>query len=112
MRTDFIEEATRIAESSSVICASHGAVVIYRGKIIGRGCNKYCLRDKKRKIFSIHAEVSAVQDALRRINLDELKKTKIIIVRINNDGEIKDSFPCEKCRKYLIDHGIRNIYYS
>ena len=112
MHLQYIDAATEIAKNSEVYCASHGAVVVLRGKIIGKGCNKYCLRNKMKNIFSIHAEVSAIQDALRKTPLDDLRKSKLVIVRVNNDGDIMNSFPCENCRRYIMEKGLKTVYYS
>lgn len=112
MHSSYIDEAKRIANNSEVLCSSHGAIVIHRGKIIGRGCNKYCIKDKVTKKFSIHAEVSAIQDALRRSSLDDLKKSTLVIVRVNNNNETLNSFPCENCRRYIEEKGIKCVYYS
>jgi deoxycytidylate deaminase len=112
MQPGYINKAIEIASQSAVICASHGAVVIHRGKIIGSGCNKYCIADKRKKRFSIHAEVSAIENALRKIPVDQLKKSTLIIVRINNDGDVLGSFPCENCRQYITNKGLKNVYYS
>jgi deoxycytidylate deaminase len=112
MHSSYIDEAKRLACHSDVLCSSHGAVIIFRGKIIGRGYNKYCLKDKLLNRFSIHAEVSAIQDALRKSSIDDLKKSTLVIVRINNNYETLNSFPCGNCRKYIEDKGIKCIYYS
>ena len=112
MKSSHINEAVEIASTSEVYCASHGAVVILRGKIIGRGCNRYSIRSYKQNVYSVHAEVAAIEDALRKTSLDSLRKSKLIIVRVNNFGEIKYSYPCEACKKFINNWGIKSVYYS
>lgn len=82
MRKAYIEEAIENAEKSSLKIANHGAVVIYRGKVVGNGHNKYCVENvNKVNRWSVHAEVDAINDALRKISRENLKKSILIVVR-------------------------------
>lgn len=91
MRRAFIEDAIQNAEKSSLKIANHGAVVIYRGKVVGNGYNKYCVENvNKVNRWSVHAEVDAINDALRNISRENLKKSILIVVRKmkgNEDSE-------------------------
>jgi deoxycytidylate deaminase len=109
----YILEASKSATKSLVPVASHGAIVIYRGKIVGRGFNKFCVPSVNRvNPWSIHAEVDAIHDALRKIPKDYLRKSILVVVRVNKDGETMNSYPCENCRNYISQMGIRIAYYS
>ena len=82
MRRTFIDEAILTAEKSNLKVANHGAVVVYRGKIVGRGYNKYCVENKNKvNRWSVHAEVDAINNALRKISPDDLRKSSLIVVR-------------------------------
>ena len=81
MRRDFIEEALLNAEKSTLKVANHGAIVVFRGKIVGHGYNKYCVTNEKINKWSIHAEVDAINNALRKISLENLRKSTLIVVR-------------------------------
>jgi len=41
-----------------------------------------------------------------------MKKIKLYIVRLNRDGELKDSRPCVNCYNKIKEFGIRKIIYS
>lgn len=131
MRRRFIDEAMLIADMSNLKIAHHGAVVIYRGKIVGRGYNKYCIEDKNKvNRWSVHAEVDAINNALRKISPDDLRKSTLIVVRklkegtkIHNDKtktisenlkceDIGYSAPCRHCANFIIRNGIKTCYYS
>ena len=119
MKKEFIDEAINNAEKSSLINAKHGAVVIYRGKIVGRGYNKYCVESfHKINRWSIHAEVDAINNALRKISQEDIRKSTLIVVRkhisdnIKNSKNISLSAPCKNCRNYILKSGIRTCYYS
>jgi len=131
MRRTFIDEAILTAEKSNLKIANHGAVVVYRGKIVGRGYNKYCVENKNKvNRWSVHAEVDAINNALRKISRDDLRKSTLIVVRklkegsqINNKQtltkseslfceEIGYSEPCKHCANFILRNGLRTCYYS
>ena len=131
MRRTFIDEAILTAEKSNLKVANHGAVVVYRGKIVGRGYNKYCVENKNKvNRWSVHAEVDAINNALRKISPDDLRKSSLIVVRKLKEGsqihnkqtltksenlvceEIGYSAPCKHCANFILRNGLRTCYYS
>ncbi len=132
MRRNFVDEAILNAEKSNMKVANHGAVIIYRGKIVGHGYNKYCVQNKNKiNHWSVHAEVDAINDALRKISHDDLRKSTLIVVRKLKEGtkvqednntitksesliceNIGNSMPCKYCTKFIIKYGIKTCYYS
>lgn len=127
MRQTYIDEAILSAEKSILKVANHGAVVIYRGKIVGRGYNKYCVENiNKVNRWSVHAEVDAINNALRKISYEDLRKSTLIVVRkLKENSEYKEnknenilceeiglSAPCRHCTNFILKHGIKRCYYS
>ena len=130
MRRDFIEEALLNAEKSTLKVANHGAIVVFRGKIVGHGYNKYCVKNEKINKWSIHAEVDAINNALRKISPNDLRKSSLIVVRKLKEGsqipnketltksqnlisqEIGYSAPCKHCYNFILRNGIKTCYYS
>tara|TARA_Y100001970_G_scaffold293375_1_gene439792 strand:- start:4091 stop:4423 length:333 start_codon:yes stop_codon:yes gene_type:complete len=105
----FIKVAIQLAKKSNMM-HKHGAVLIYRNKIVGRGYNHYC---KYRKNYdgrfkSIHAEVMAINNCP---NQSIVSKCKLIVVRFVG-GEMKLSLPCANCQKYLKKKKILTVYHS
>ena len=97
MRRDFIEEALLNAEKSTLKVANHGAIVVFRGKIVGHGYNKYCVKNEKINKWSIHAEVDAINNALRKISLENLRKSTLIVVRRMKENKSNvngDNYEC------------------
>ena len=116
-KTYYILEAAKSAENSlqplSGLPFAHGAVIIHRGKIIGRGFNKMCVPCVNRvNQYSIHAEVDAIQDALRRVHKNDLKKSTLLVVRLSKCGNTLNSKPCEDCKNYISQMGIKIAYYT
>jgi tRNA(Arg) A34 adenosine deaminase TadA len=131
MRRTFIDEAILSAEKSNLKVANHGAVIVYRGRIVGRGYNKYCVENKNKvNRWSVHAEVDAINNALRKISTDDLRKSTLIVVRKLKDGsyinkedtltksenliceKIGYSAPCKQCANFIMRSGLRTCYYS
>ena len=106
----FFDEAFRQALKSDMNF-NHGSVVIYRGKIIGKGFNRYINSDYCDKV-SLHAEVSAINDALKRVSAEELKKCELIVIRINKEGGCLNSRPCCKCEEYINKFSIKKVFHS
>lgn len=136
MKKEFIEEAILNAEKSTLKVANHGAIVIFRGRIVGHGYNKYCVENiNKINRWSVHAEVDAIKNALRKISYEDLRKSTLIVVRklkenaeskenINNRPPIKTvssndmcheigySQPCKHCMNYIKRCKIKTCFYS
>ena len=104
----FIDEAINQALKSEMFM-NHGAVMVYRGKIVGKGCNKYINSNNK---WSSHAEEIAIKDAMNNISSDKIKCCTLIIVRVNNQGDCVNSFPCQNCMKFINKHCIKKVIYS
>tara|TARA_B110000008_G_C16608305_1_gene419401 strand:+ start:163 stop:504 length:342 start_codon:yes stop_codon:yes gene_type:complete len=113
MKQIYIDEAADIATKSMMKIATHGAIVIYRGKIVGRGYNKITIENvNKPNQFSVHAEVDAINNALRTISPENLRKSILIVVRVNKQHDIVPSSPCKCCRNFIIQKGLKCAYYS
>lgn len=107
----FLKEAIKEAEKSKLHFKI--GVIIFKGNVIlSRGYNKISHNRKLHPKFmkwlgSIHAE----QDAILNANTS-LKGASILVIRINNIYNLKNSKPCRYCMKYLQYVGIKKIYYS
>jgi deoxycytidylate deaminase len=76
----------------------HSSIIIRGGKILSYGHNHN----------SIHAEVNALNDVWS----NKLLNAYIINFRINREGELRNSFPCDNCVTYAKNKGIRKIVFS
>ena len=106
----FLDKAAELAKCSTMQ-QKHGAVVVYKNKIIGCGFNYMAnyLNDNN----SIHAEVAAISKVFKNKNL--LEDCDIYVVRIATsrfNNCLKLSKPCEKCTKFIEKYNIRRAYYS
>ena len=106
----FLQEAAEIALKSNMQ-QKHGAVIVYKNKIIASGYNEIC--DYMNNNFSIHAEVSAISKMFYNKKLLELCDIYVVrIASITFDNCLKNSKPCKNCTNFIKKYNLRNIYYS
>lgn len=122
----YIQEAAQLARQATCDDAHCGAVIVKDGAIIGRGFNsppagaekKRCAIPKSAyhprvtdKTCCIHAEVRAIQDALRH-SPDKLPGSALYFVRVDERGEPKHSGDpyCTLCSKLVLDAGIATFH--
>jgi tRNA(Arg) A34 adenosine deaminase TadA len=110
IRRLFFDEAYNQALKSDMNF-NHGCIVVYRGKIIGRGYNTYINSNCNDKA-SLHAEVRAIDDALTKVNACELKRCKLVVIRVNKGGQCVNSKPCNNCTSYINKFCIKKVFHS
>ena len=129
-QTYLIEYAKQIAKKS-VMNHKHSAILVSRNKILGEGYNKPFNRKpfitnfsththSLSNCYSIHAENACIKDAIKKNkNKLELYNLELYVIRIsniNNNYYLKNSKPCENCKKlienYTKKYKINKIYYS
>jgi tRNA(Arg) A34 adenosine deaminase TadA len=106
----FFQEAYNQALKSEMNF-NHGAVLIYRGRIVGKGYNTYINSSYNEK-NSIHAEISAIKNGLKKISTEELKKCELVIIRVNRLGECLNSKPCHNCENFIKKFNIKKVFHS
>lgn len=109
----YFDIAANIAKNSNMF-QKHGAVIVYKKTIIATGYNSYSYNSKTN--FSIHAEIVAINNAIKNSNKELLCYSKLYIVRIAPESKskyiLKYSKPCLNCQKYINKFNIKKIYYS
>lgn len=109
----FIKIAIEEAYNSTHPVYKVGAVIFDKRKLISKGHN-YPQRSA-RKLHpkfqkwpnSIHAEVDCILKAKTG-----LKSMSILVLRVNNNKQFRNSKPCDFCYAYLNHVGIKDIYYT
>lgn len=113
----FIEIAKQESKKSHLY-HKHGAVLVYRNKIIATGYN-YAIYNNS-CFYTIHAEVSAIKEFLRlgprkRLRKDILKDCTLYVVRSGQESmnyPLKLSKPCENCYNFCKKHKLKKVYWS
>jgi tRNA(Arg) A34 adenosine deaminase TadA len=79
-----------------------GAVLLYKGKIIGKGYNRV-FSDTN---LAAHAEIEAMNDAVKKLGMEQfnrLERAELVMVSSYE--------PCEMCRGAMVHYGIRKTVF-
>jgi len=97
------------------------AAIILKHQIIAYGFNSYKSSYIQRKFASnkdrvfLHAEIAAIKNALRFIDIDSLSKCKLLVCRASmKDNKLQWALakPCSGCTRAIITFGIKKVYYT
>ena len=122
----YFDKAKQIAEISDFKKVHIGCVAIYKGNIVGIGCNtnkthpaqKYYNKYRRPDgedismvaMPKLHAEINCLNQ-LKHMNVN-FSKVKLYIYRMRNDRPYGMARPCPSCMAAIRDLGIRDIYYT
>ena len=97
------------------------AAIVYKNQLISFGINQRKTDPFQAKFSNnseaiyIHAENSAIKNALRDLSIDKLSKTTLYICRVKKQDD-KFVFglakPCLGCMKAIINFDIKKVYYT
>lgn len=111
MRRRILEIAIELGKQRTCSCSKyHHICVAFRGKkILAAGQNCVCRVYKKfGHVISTHAEHSTL------IQIKDNKPFSILVIRINEKGDLRVSRPCSLCTKYMNRgyYNIDHVFYS
>ena len=124
MNTKIFNETFKLAQAVEPVRGARiAAAVVHRGKIISYGFNhkkshpfqaKFC---KNNHAVFFHAEVHAIKNALIAVDVNDLSKCELYIVRAKRDKTNKKwisgmSKPCSGCQKCIDLFDLKSVYYS
>lgn len=98
------------------------AAVVYRGDIISLGTNEMKTHPfqaryaKNDKAVYLHAETSAIKNALKYISVDELGLCSLYVVRVKSTPSHGAVFglsrPCCGCQRCIETFGLKKVYFT
>ena len=117
----YFRKARQVADISDYKKPHVGCIAVYKGQIIGLGCNSNKTHPKqmfynKYRIQSdsmppkLHAEINCLNQ-IRNLNIN-FSKVKLYIYRTRNDRPFGIGRPCVSCMTAIKDLGIKDIYYT
>lgn len=113
-----LNEAINLARTNPTDLNKMAAIIVKRNKTLGKGMNTrkthplQKLFSKREVKIALHAEISAIVDALRSHEEEELQGASIFIARILKDGSRAIAKPCPVCDRALSAYGITGIYWT
>lgn len=123
----FFQKARQIASISDFKKIHVGCVAVYKGNIIGIGCNtnkthpmqkyynRYCVVNDSYEyndtlLPKLHAEMNCL-NSIRHFDI-KFSKVKLYIFRSRTTKVYGMARPCPSCMAAIKDMGIRNVYYT
>lgn len=104
--------------------AKLAACVVYQNNIVAFGVNEQKTHPLQAKYSTmkdaiyLHAEISAIKNALRQISVEELENCSLYIARVKYSNNKKTSRqfglarPCPGCENCINAFGIRKVYHT
>jgi tRNA(Arg) A34 adenosine deaminase TadA len=124
VNTEIFNETFKLAQSVEPVRGARiAAAVVRKGKVIFYGYNhkkthpfQAKFRKHKNAVF-FHAEVHAIKNALKSVDVEDLAKCELYIVRAKRDKSNRKwitglSKPCSGCQKCIDLFELKNVYYS
>jgi tRNA(Arg) A34 adenosine deaminase TadA len=91
----------------------HGAVIIYRNKVVAAASNYYvATRRPYEDCRSIHAEVAVIVEFLKKYPRSSLRDATLVVVRVTRDGELSCSRPCTQCTNTILKYNVGKVIHS
>ncbi len=110
---DKIIETCQKQVNQSTLNYKHGAVIVYRNKIVSSSHNFQRSNQRSNQHGnSVHAEVAAIQKFMVRYPKRFLEEASLVVVRMNKSGDLCNSKPCSACQRYIAKHRIPVTFYS
>jgi tRNA(Arg) A34 adenosine deaminase TadA len=115
---------TKVAAANPGLREKFAAAVVYRNRIVSIGMNsmkshpmqaKY---SKNEHAIFLHAEVAAIKNALREIDVDDLSKCELYIARVKKEKPFSNKFvwglskPCPGCARAIAEFGLKRTIYT
>lgn len=66
----------------------------------------------------LHAEIGAIKKALRVVNLNDLRRASMYVMRVKQISDMNPEFtwglakPCEGCYRAIVEFGFKEVIYS
>lgn len=119
-----LQTLEKVAAANTNPSEKLAAAIVRNNKIISIGMNsmkshplqaKY---GKNQHAIFLHAEISAIKNALREIDVDDFHKCDIYIARIKKEKPFTKKYiwglarPCAGCERAIAEFGIKRVVYT
>ena len=110
-----IRIATKVAHDSKFRRARVGAVIVMGSRVLSVGCNhigySHFLPNRPYP-ESMHAEMQAIVELLKKRRQDELIGATIYVSRIGRNGMVRLARPCRHCDILIRAVGINKVVFT
>ena len=121
---EILKTLTKVATANPHPAEKLAAAVVFRNRIVSVGLNsmkshpmaaKY---GKNEHAIFLHAEVAAIKNALREIEVDQLSKCDLYIARVKKEQPFARTVvwglakPCVGCQRAIAEFGLKRVIYT
>lgn len=116
--------ATVARSIEPVANARLSAAIVYKNELVSIGTNRRKSHPFQKKFgknsesIYMHAEISAIKEALKILTLQELSKSTLYICRMKFPSSVDKNMiyglarPCEGCMRAIVEFKINKVIYS
>jgi tRNA(Arg) A34 adenosine deaminase TadA len=98
--------------------SKHAACIMHRGDIVSFGINQLKSHPFQAKFAKhpeaiyLHAEIHAIYNALKTLDVNDLSKCSLYVLRVTKNNSVDTSCPCEGCMMAINTFNIKNVFYT
>lgn len=119
-----IDTLFQVAAANPHNAEKMAAAIVHRNKIISVGINSMKSHPmaakfgKNEHAIFLHAEVAAIKNALREVDVDDLSKCDIYIARVKKEKPFTKKYvsglakPCPGCERAIAEFGLKRVVYT
>jgi len=120
--SDYMDVLEKLALSSEGAAnAKLASCIVYKNQVVSFGFNRLKSHPFQKKFgrnsdsIFLHAETDAIRNALKQLDIDDLKKSTLYVCRVK---KINKKYcwglakPCEGCTRAIATFNIKTVYYS
>lgn len=114
----------KVAAANPTASEKMAAAIVYRNKIVSVGINSMKSHplaakfSKNEHAIFLHAEIAAIKNALREVEVDDLSKCDIYIARVKKEKPFTKKYvyglakPCIGCERAIAEFGLKRVVYT
>ena len=113
-----LDAAITLAKNNPTDLNRMAAIIVKRKRVLGKGMNSrrshpfQKLMSKSEVKIALHAEISAIIDALKNNEEQALRGATIFVARVLKNGSRAIAKPCPICERAIKAYGITAVHYT
>lgn len=117
--TTILEYLTKLAMNNEGVKGKWklAAGIVLKNNLIATGVNSYKTHPmmakygKNSEAIFLHAEILCVKNALKMVEVSDLSRCSIYVVRVKKDSSYGNSMPCLGCQRAIEEFNFKSVVY-
>lgn len=104
--------------NDGISSSKHAACIVHKGDIVSFGINQRKTHPfqakfaKNSEAIYLHAEIHAIYNALKTLDVTDISKCSLYVMRVTKRNFVDSSCPCEGCMMAINTFNIKNVFYT